>query len=344
MVKKMSRVIFMLFIFGCVIGYVGYTKIFYPNTGFAEDEKVLLLNSNTSVEDFHKQLVSDSIVNDLTSFQFVSKLMKYTPSRLQGGKFIIKKGMNSKELVGLFRSKAQSSVNLTFNNVRDLHQLAGKISKNIELDSISLDKYLHSKDIQAKLGVKAQEEVMSHFIPNTYKVFWNISAEEIVDRMSGERKKFWNEDRLSKMNALEMTKEEVYTLASIVEKESQYGPERPTIAGLYLNRLKRGIALQADPTVVFGVGDFTIRRVLNKHLAHDSPYNTYMHQGLPPGPIYMPSISSIDAVLNYERHEYLFMCAKPGYGTKHAFAKTSRGHTNNANKYRAWLNEQGIKK
>jgi len=167
-------------------------------------------------------------------------------------------------------------------------------------------------------------------------MFWNVTPKEIVDRLIKEQKAFWNKkDRKAKAEKLGMSEKEIYTLASIVEKESQYGPERPIIAGLYLNRLKRGIALQADPTVVYANGDFELRRVLNKHLAFDSPYNTYKYNGLPPGPIFMPSIQSIDAVLDYQKHDYLFMCAKPGYGTKHAFAKTLRGHNRNANEYRA---------
>jgi UPF0755 protein len=182
------------------------------------------------------------------------------------------------------------------------------------------------------------------FIPNTYKVYWNTSEEAFVKKMKTEHDRFWNADRLAKAEALELSPKEVYTLASIVEKETLAKSEKNRIAGLYLNRLKRNMLLQADPTVVFAVGDFGIRRVLNKHLELDSPFNTYKNMGLPPGPIYMPDISTIDATLSPEEHNYIFFCARPDNSGLHAYAKTNAQHAANARKYHSWLNKQQIYK
>jgi len=180
------------------------------------------------------------------------------------------------------------------------------------------------------------------FIPNTYEVWWNVSPEKLVERMENEYTRFWNADRLAAAKNLSMTPVEVYTLASIVESETQAGDERPTIAGVYFNRLRLNMPLHADPPIRFEMNDPGIRRILHKHLEIDSPYNTYIHTGLPPGPIAMPTIHSIDAVLNPEQHDYIFFCAKPGYEGRHLFAKTHDAHLTNARQYQSWLNAQGI--
>ena len=185
---------------------------------------------------------------------------------------------------------------------------------------------------------------MTLFIPNTYELFWNTSPKKLVERMATEHDKFYDKLRKEKMKALELSSEEVYTLASIVQKETLVSAEKPRVAGVYINRLKRGQLLQADPTVVFASGEFGLRRVLNKHLAIDSPYNTYKYEGLPPGPIAMPDITTIDAVLNYEKHKYLYFCASPDNSGKHLFAKTLVQHNRNADKYRAYLNKRRIYK
>jgi len=185
---------------------------------------------------------------------------------------------------------------------------------------------------------------LSLFIPNTYEFWWDSSANEIINRMAKENRKFWEaKNRSKKAEALGLDKKQVYTLASIVEKETQANSEKERIAGVYLNRLKRGMLLQADPTVVFAVNQFDLKRVLNKHLEFDSPYNTYKNKGLPPGPIYMPGIRSIDAVLNAEKHNYLYFCAKPDDSGTHAFATNLIGHNKNAQRYWNWLRKNGIR-
>lgn len=342
----MKKFLYAILILGIIAGFAAYWcygSIFNPNTSFSESEYELKIPQESSYKSVLNQLEAKQVLEDLGSFDRVADWMKYKKEVVPSGRFLIKKGWNNREIIGLLRSGNQKPVTVTFNNVRSMDQLAGLITKDLEVDSASLAQYFSQSDLIDKLGY-TKESFMSAFIPNTYSLFWNVTPENIVTRMVKEQKIFWNQKgRKAKADKLEMTESEIYTLASIVEKESQHGPERPVIAGLYLNRLKGGIALQADPTVVYANGDFGLRRVLNKHLTFDSPYNTYKYSGLPPGPIYMPSIQSIDAVLDYEKHDYLFMCAKPGYGTKHAFAKTLRGHNKNANEYRAWLNKQGIR-
>ena len=342
----MKKILYGVLILGVIAGYIayfGYNSIFTPNTSFSDKEYELKIPHNSSYNDVIEIIDSKDILVDSKSFDRVSGWMKYKKDVVPSGRYLIKKGWNNREIIGLLRSGNQKPVSVTFNNVRSIDQLAGLISKDLEVDSATLAQYFSTQDVLDHTGL-SKETFMTAFIPNTYSMFWNVTPEKIVSRLNTEKEKFWNQKgRKEKAAKLEMTPDEIYTLASIVEKESQHGPERPTIAGLYLNRLKRGIALQADPTVVFANGDFELRRVLNKHLTFDSPYNTYKYNGLPPGPIYMPSIQSIDAVLDYEKHDYLYMCAKPGYGTKHAFAKTLRGHNKNANEYRSWLNKQGIR-
>lgn len=221
--------------------------------------------------------------------------------------------------------------------------MAGKVSQYIEPDSLKLLNYLTDEDNLLEWGYTT-ETILSLFIPNTYQFYWDTSPEKFVKRMQTEHDKYWNtKNRKENLAKHGLTPAESYTLASIIEKETTNPKETKTISGVYHNRLRQGIALQADPTVVFGVGDFTIRRVLNKHLEHPSPYNTYLHLGLPPGPIYMPTLSSLDAAIFPEDHKYIFFCAKPGYDNEHSFAKTLSQHNRNARMYHSWLNKEGIK-
>lgn len=342
----MKKILYVILILGLIAGCIafwGYNNIFTPNTSFSDKEYELKAPNPSSYSDIYGLLKSNNVLQNAPSFDRVAGWMNYKKDRVASGRYLIKKDWNNREIVSLLRAGNQKPVKVIFNNVRSMDQLAGLISKDLAVDSITLAGYLSQPEVLIDLGF-SKETVMTMFIPNTYNMFWDISSKQIVSRMVNEQKDFWNKnDRKAKAAKLELTEVDVYTLASIVEKESQHGPERPIIAGLYLNRLKRGIPLQADPTVVFANGDFELRRVLNKHLEYDSPYNTYKYSGLPPGPIYMPSIQSIDAVLDYDKHDYIYMCAKPGYGTKHAFAKTLRGHNKNANEYRSWLNKQGIR-
>ena len=343
MLKKIFYLFLILAIVGCIAAYWAYNTIYTPNTSFETEIVNIQIPKNSSYTDVLNLIEEKQWLNDYTSFDRVAGWMNYKRNIVPSGNFELTKGWNNKELVSKLRSGIQEPKSITFNNVRTIEELMGPISIDINLDSAELVNYFTDPQTLSNLGY-TKETILTLFIPNTYQMYWDVSIDELTKKMVNEHISFWNQkNRKEKFQALGMTEAEVYTLASIVEKESQYGPERPIIAGLYLNRIKKGIHLQADPTVVFANGDFGLRRVLNKHLEFDSPYNTYKYPGLPPGPIYMPSIQSIDAVLNPKKHDYIFMCAKPGFGTQHAFAKTLRGHNKNANIYRTWLNQQGIK-
>ena len=280
-------------------------------------------------------------ITDLARFERVASLKGLSKS-VRAGRYILKEGMSAKSVVGMFRGGMQSPVRLTFNNIRTLPQLAGRLAEQIEPDSVTLLAHLSSPEVAEKYGFKP-EEMIGMFIPNTYEVWWNITPEGLTERMKKEYDNFWNEERVAKLARTRLTQKEVTTLASIICEETRMTDEMPTMAGVYINRLRRGMLLQADPTVKFAIGDFTIRRVLNRHLEVDSPYNTYKYAGLPPSPICMPSIKGIDAVLNYKESNYLYFCAKEDFSGYHNFARTLSEHNQNARRYANALNKAGIR-
>jgi len=342
MLKKVGIFLLVIILVAGIFGYSKYQDIYAPNVNETGLPSHLYLNKNIDYSGLKEILISQSIVKDIESFDWVSSLMKFDQNTIRSGKFKIEPGWSNRELIQHLRSGKQSPVKLVLNNERLLSEVAGKIAPLIEPDSASIMMTLLDSNTITKYNLN-KENLMTLFIPNTYEVYWSITPDEFLNRMKKESDKFWNaKDRKSKLTALEMSKEEVYTLASIVEKETNYKPERPTVAGVYLNRIKKGIMLQADPTVVFANQDFEIRRVLNKHLEIDSPYNTYKYAGLPPGPIAMSSISSIDAVLANQAHKYYYFCAKADNSGQHAFAKTLTQHNANARKFQQWLNKQRI--
>ncbi len=341
MFKRLVQISIIAIILIGVAASIGGYKIFGTSTIHSEAQEIFI-TTGSNFEDVKKILVSEGILDNVSSFNWVSGLMKYK-DRIKPGKYIIKPNLNNKQLISHLRSGAQEPIKITISAARTIHDVSGDVADKIESDSISILQAFLNPSFLLEHG-QTKESIVSLIIPNTYEAYWTLSAEAFTKRMVTEHKKFWNQkDRSAAAQALNMTQQEVATLASIVEKESIQAEERPIIAGLYLNRLKSKIPLQADPTVVFGIGDFTIRRVLNKHLAQDTPYNTYLHSGLPPGPICMPSIASIDAVLKADQHDYIFMCAKPGYNGSHLFAKTNAEHERNARVYHRWLNSEGIR-
>ena len=227
-------------------------------------------------------------------------------------------------------------------NIRGLEKLSGILGKKLAADSASFMKYLGKEDVWAECGFN-KENFMGMFLPNTYEVYWTITPQKLVERMKKEYEKFWNSERTAKAAEIGLTPQQVSVLASIVCEETNYGPEMPRVAGVYMNRLKKGMKLDADPTVKFALGDPTIRRILFRHLEVDSPYNTYKCQGLPPGPITIPSIKGIESVLGYENHNYLYFCASPAMDGTHRFARTLVEHNRNAKEYQAKLNKMKIK-
>jgi len=283
--------------------------------------------------------LKDALLN-YKAFKWVSKKKKY-PDLIKPGRYLLEKNMNTNDLVNMLRIGKQNPVNVTFYNIRFKENFAGAVSKYIEADSIDVLNLFSDTSLIEEFGFK-QESFRAMFIPNTYEVYWTTTPINFFKRMKIEYESFWNESRRKKAEDLGLTPVEVSILASIVQEETIKKEEKPIVAGLYINRLKRGIALQADPTIKYAIGDFTIRRVLNEHLKMESPYNTYENAGLPPGPINFPEISSIDAVLNYENHNYLYMCAREDFSGYHNFARTLTEHNRNAARYRQALNANRI--
>lgn len=343
MLKKLIIVLLLIAVIAAAALFYLRHTLFTPNVNDGVDNYELLIQPNTSFEDLKKALVNDKVLIKVKGFDLTAQLMNYDKDIIPSGRYIINQGMSNRGLISKLRAGNQDPVKVVFNNLRNVDQLAGQIATTLYTDSVSLRSEILSDQI---LGIENinNDNVLSLFIPNTYEFYWDDSPNKVIARLVDEGEKFWkSEGRVGKLSALGLTKEEVYALASIVEKESNLKPERPTLASVYLNRIRQGIPLQADPTVVFATGKFDLRRVLNKHLEIDSPYNTYKNLGLPPGPIYMPSINSIDAVLQNKQTDFIFFCAKPGYNSGHLFAKTNAQHEANARIYHRWLSKERIR-
>ncbi len=320
---------------------IGVARAFYGNAVVAERRIEL---SAKALEEFGSAKIIDSLVlphiKHRAAFRLYAKRLNLVDT-IKRGSYELRRGQDVVELVRMLKLGVQSPVKLIFNNARGAEQLAGRIAKQIESDSAAIVEALNSRELSEEIGLKPHE-MISIFIPNTYEVWWTISPEELVRRMYRESDIFWNESRENKRKALNLSRVEVVTLASIVYEESSKESEYSTIAGVYGNRLRRRMKLQADPTIKYALNDFTIKRVMHKHLSYDSPYNTYKYYGLPPAPIAIPSIAAIDGVLNRERHNYLFFCARPEMDGYHNFATTYSEHLTNAKAYAAKLNELGV--
>lgn len=318
--------------------FYGYQICYTPNVLVEKNERVIIIPKEANFKEVQRILHEGDYVQDLISFSFLARLMDYD-EQVKPGRFILKPNMNNLEAIRFLRAGIQEPVNITFNNVRLVKELSEKITKNLHLKPEEFEAELIRFTLNNKYGF-TRENILVMFIPNTYEVFYHVSAENLIERMHREYENFWNESRKAKAKQLGMTPIEVSILASIVQAESVKKDEAPVIAGLYLNRLKKDMPLQADPTLVFAVGDFTLKRVLNEHKEIDSPYNTYRNTGLPPGPINMPEIHSIDAVLNYKPSDYLYMCAKEDFSGYHNFTSNYKTHINNAIRYQRALTEE----
>lgn len=328
-----------------VIAYNIYGAMFSPNTNFEEDVKYIYVSNSDSYRDVKAQL--EPLLNDIDGFDALARQKKYI-SNVKPGKYKITKGMNNNAIINSIRSN-NIPVKVAFNNQNSLEDLAGRIATQIDADSLSLFKAMTDSKFLDNNGFK-KETALGMYLPNSYEVFWNISATKFVERMHKEYNRFWTATRLNKAKALNFTKDEVISLASIVYEESKQKSEQPRVAGVYINRLKIGMPLQADPTLKFAAYQLPeykntiIRRVLNVHKTIDSPYNTYKYPGLPPGPIAMPDLSAIDAVLNYEKHQYFYFAADAQRVGFHKFAKTLSQHNANARSYHKYLDQQGVRK
>jgi UPF0755 protein len=336
--NKIIKVLAVVFIVFVLIIYI---KFFTSDTKFEKEEIYVEVPTGSTYDDVERIL--SPLVKNMSEFEFIAKRRSY-PENVKAGRFLLKKGMSAFQLVAAMRRNVP--VKLAFNNQERLENLCERLSTQIEPDTTKLLATFYDPEFLDKNGFTKQT-VFAMFLPNTYEVYWNISAEKFRGRMLDEYNKFWTKERIAKAAALNLTPVQVITVASIVHKESVKKSERPTIAGVYLNRLNQGMPLQADPTVIYALklkdNDFNqvIKRVLYNDLFINSPYNTYKNIGLPPGPIAMPDVDAIDAVLNAEKHDYIYFCASVEKFGYHVFAATYEAHQVNARKYSEWLNKQG---
>ena len=341
---KRHKLLALVIIVGTVLlvsfTFYGYQVVYTPNILVDQKDRMLLIPSGATFKQVQDQLYEGEYVSDLLSFSTLAKLMKYD-QYIKPGRFLLSANMSNIQAIRLLRSGKQEPVDVTFNNIRLKTELASRLCENLEADSTQLLTFLNDAKFVEKYGFTT-ENILTMFLPNTYELYWTTDAQGVFERFNKEYTNFWNDQRLKKASNLNMSPKEVSILASIVESETNKPDEAPKVAGLYLNRLKRNIALQADPTLVFAAQDFTIKRVLNKHKEIDSPYNTYKYTGLPPGPIRIPSVNAINAVLNYEDHNYLYMCAKEDFSGYHNFATNLSTHQANARRYQRALSQAGI--
>ncbi|MBI1768830.1 MAG: endolytic transglycosylase MltG [Bacteroidetes bacterium] len=318
--------------------FYGYQICYTANVLVDKEDRMFIIKSGATFTRVRDDLYNNNFINDAVSFSFIAKLSGYDDEIIPG-RYVLRKNMTNLQALKVLRSGKQDLVNVTFSVVRLRKDLTEKITKNISVSPAEFNEALDDFIANNNEGFST-ENILCMFLPNTYEVYFNISPEDLVKRMNTEYEKFWNENRIGKAKEIGLTPIEVSILASIVQAESVKQDEAPVIAGLYINRLKKNIALQADPTLVYAVGDFSLKRVLNGHKEIDSPYNTYKYRGLPPGPINVPQISSVDAVLNYLHHNYYYMCAKEDFSGYHNFANSLDEHNRNARKYQRALDAE----
>ena len=346
--KKKILFRFLITILGVIVvasaigGYMFWKAVYKNNIAVPEGQaNYLFVKTGSSYGDLLDDLSASTYLENIKTFDWLAK-RKNLQNHIYPGRYQIKAGMNNDKLIDMFRSGAQSPLNVTFNNMRTLEQLAGRIAMQIEPDSIMLMREFTNSENYPEdyFNPKTYQSV---FIPNTYEFYWNTTAHGFIKRMNQEYEKFWNESRTGKAKQLKLSPAEVSIVASIVDKETNQNDEKDRIAGVYLNRLEDGWKLQADPTAVYAFyleNDSLLHRVYRKHTKIDSPYNTYIHKGLPPGPICIPSISGIDAVLNAEKHQYMYFVAKADGSGYHQFSRTYKQHKEYARQLHKELNKR----
>jgi UPF0755 protein len=349
--KKKRRFFFILLIIILFIviipltttAYFAFRAFFKPNVWIKDGSPTsVYIPTNASFDDLKTMLYSKGMIIHRRTFEWLAHFKGYD-QHVKPGRYIVYPGMSNNELVRMLNAGEQTPVKVIINNIRTKEELAGHISKQIEADSLSLIQLMNSGEYIKNFGFTNQNILMM-FIPNTYEFYWNTTASKFMERMDNEYSIFWNSDRQAKLNQTGLSREEVTILASIIEKETNKNDEKPRIAGVYINRLRKGWLLQADPTVVYALGDFSIQRVLKSHKEIVSPYNTYKIAGLPPGPICLPSIVSIDAVLNFEKHNYFYFCARDDFSGYHDFSSSYSQHFINAQRYQKALDRMDIKR
>lgn len=329
--KNIFLLLFVLILAGCAsLAYVIYQKIYGPNV--STDAPIeFFVSDETSNKEVLNSLKKSNILSDDSFLDRIADQMSFSSASPKAGRYLVKDQMSTYEILDMLRQGRQTPVTLTIHGMRTIEDLAGFLGVRLQHDSLHYLEAIKNDPFES----------LCLYLPDTYEFYWTTDGRKFKERMSAYHKKFWD-GKSKTVLGYDLTPCEIYTLASIVERETQYDAERPDVAGLYVNRLKKGMLLQADPTVVYSMGDFSIRRVLTKYLSHNSPYNTYLNIGLPPGPICMPSKSSLMAVINARKHDYLYMCAKADNSGTHAFAETLSQHNRNARAFQRWMNERGI--
>jgi UPF0755 protein len=343
--KNILKTIFIVFaIFSSSFSLYCWQIFKTPNLQADKTEGFYLLipSNSPKFETVWDSLKKHKVVKDEVSFKFLVKLLKYKEN-VKAGRYFIHKDMGNYNAIMMLKKGIQTPVKLTFNNIRLKEELIRKVGSKFEFDSTAFSQMLYNDTMCRKYGFD-KETIMCMFLPNTYEVFWNSKPEKLFDRMKHEYDKYWTDARKKQAQSIGFTPIQVQILASIVEAETKKNDEKPRVAGTYINRLNIQMPLQADPTVIFALKDFSIKRVLKNQLQVNSPYNTYKNIGLPPGPINLPELSSIEAVLNYERHNYLYFCASPALNGYHVFASDYNDQLKNAQLYQEALNQLGIKK
>lgn len=319
----------------------GIYQLFFSQPFQISETGYIYIDRDDNIDSVYNQIIKVGNPKSMKGFKIIAEQKGYDKN-IKTGRYAIKPTDNMRYLHRRLSLGYQTPVNLTIGSVRTMDRIARNASRQLMIDSTEIIGLLNDTAYLNTIGYTTQT-IPALFIPNTYEVYWNISAEDFMKRMIKEHKVFWNEERIKKAKSIGLTPEEVATLASIVEEETAVNAEKPVVAGLYINRLKRGMLLQADPTIKFSLQNFGLKRILFKHLDVNSPYNTYKHAGLPPGPIRIPSIQGLESVLNHARHNYLYMCAKEDFSGTHNFAVTSAQHAANARRYQQALNRRNIK-
>lgn len=302
---------------------------------------IVYIDSDDNIDSVCAKLEPFASSAGMAGFKTMVRHSSYA-DKIRTGRYVVEPGNGAFAVFRKLKNGLQSPVSLTIPEARTADRLAGAMARKLMVDSLTLYNVLSDSATCAKYGY-TPETMICMFVPNTYDIYWNTSVDKLLDRMKNESAAFWTAERVKKAEALGLTKEQVMTLASIVDEETANTAEKSMIAGMYYNRLKADMPLQADPTIKFALNDFSIRRIYNNMLAVNSPYNTYKNTGLPPGPIKVPSVAGIDAVLNLVRHNYLYMCAKEDFSGTHNFAATYDEHLSNAKRYAKALNERGVK-
>jgi UPF0755 protein len=338
---RISMLVVVLGIFMMVlVVYYLYSRVFVSNVSLEGDQVIYYIPTGTTFEEVVDGLEEEGIIISKRSFMWVAGKKGYD-LLVRPGRYKIRDGMSNNSLVNMLRSGNQDPVMVVFNNIGNLYELAGQVSEYLEEDSAAFATYFISEETAEQFGFD-RATFPAMFIPNTYEFYWTTTPEVFTERMNEEYRAFWNGERDRKAERMGMTRVEVSTLASIVDEETLHDDENNRIAGVYINRLEKGIPLQADPTLKFALNDGTRKRILNEDKNLDSPYNTYKYKGLPPGPISIPSVAAVDGVLDHEEHNFLYFCARPDFSGYHAFSRTLAQHNRNAREYQKALNRNRI--